>query len=170
MISHQSVADVVALCHSGEGRRRVPVRRHAARDDQICPIFSCLAALTSHDECLPQERERDKHGLLLLMLSINDRGPHHRRICAQRSAHRRVSTNSCQTLCWIALENSSWGPAYYYLWLLFKLIKPKNTAPHHCWCVKRVSFVHPSILCLNSICDNESRVNHQNRTETTTAT
>ena len=35
---------------------------------QTCSIFSCLAALTSHDECSPQERER---GPLLLMLSIN---------------------------------------------------------------------------------------------------
>lgn len=100
---------------------RVPVQRHPARDDQICPIFSCLAALTSHDECPPHERERETNRACCCWCS-QLMTTHHATegFARRRSAHRRVSTNSG-----IALK--TWGPAYCDFWSLFKLIKWKKT-------------------------------------------
>lgn len=102
---------------------RFPVQQDPAYYDQICPIFSCLVALTSHDECSPQKRE--KQGMLLLMFSINNPTHHRGFTHAPFSSLQQLNTQ-LSGIVWNLLFHSSQGIIYFYQPLFILVISSQS--------------------------------------------
>lgn len=141
---------------------RFPVQQDPAYYDQICPIFSCLVALTSHDECSPQKRE--KQGMLLLMFSINNPTHHRGFTHAPFSSLQQLNTQ-LSGIVWNLLFHSSQGIIYFYQPLFILVISSQSksnsqtaTALQHI--AANVSFVHFQFF--TCYCK-KSRVNNQER-------